>query len=171
MRLEVSPHILHGIEFGCIGRQSLDHDATLGGSHIIFDEQAEMNGHAIPEDQDFPGNMPLEMSQEFNHLKTFDAVGMNLKDKPPQRQTADEREAFPVERLVEHRGLSAWSPSARPGRSGAQPAIVNKDNSSALAERLFKGRSDLPFPAANRLEVEFKCVCWNLKRLANLEEA
>lgn len=103
----------------------------------MFDQQAAMNGGAIPEDQDFSGDMSLEMFQEFNHLKTFDAAGMDLKEKSPQGQAADERKTFPVERLVEHWGLSAWSPGARPGRPGAQPAFVNKDNGSALATRFF----------------------------------
>lgn len=137
MRLEMPPHIFHGIEFGSIGRQPFDHDATFGGSHMIFDEQAAMNGRTIPEDQHFSGDVPLALFQEFNHLKAFDAAGMDLKEKSPQGQAADARKAFPVERLLEHRSLSAWSPGARPGWPGAQPAFVNKDNGSALPTRLF----------------------------------
>lgn len=137
MRLEMSPHIFDGVEFGSIGRQPLDLNASPGGGNLVFDQKAAMNGRTIPEDQDFPGNMPLEMFEEFNHLQTFDAAGMDLKEESPQGQATDDRKAFPVERLVEHRGLSAWSPGARPGRPGAQPAFVNKDNGSALPARLF----------------------------------
>lgn len=137
MRLEMPPHIFNGIEFGRIGGQPLDLNASPGGGNEVFDQKAAMNGSAIPKDQDFSGNMPLEMFQEFNHLKAFDAAGMDLKEKSPQGQAADERKAFPVERLLEHRSLSAWSPGARPGRPRAQPAFVNKDNGSALADRLF----------------------------------
>ena len=137
MRLEMSPHILHRIEFGRMGRQPPDLNASPGGGDVVFDQQAAMNGRPIPEDQDLPGNMPLEMIQEFNHLKTLDAAGMDLKEASPQGQSTDDREALPIERLVEHRGLSTRSPGARPGRPGAQPAFVNKDKGSALPARLF----------------------------------
>lgn len=137
MRLEMSPHILDRIEFGRIGWQPFDLNAFPGGDDVVFDQEAAMNGRAVPENQQFPGNVPLEMLQEFNHLEAFDAAGMDLKEESPKGQGPDDRKAFPVERLVEHRGLSARSPSARPGRAGAQAAFINKDKGSPLSARLF----------------------------------
>lgn len=137
MRLEMPPHVFDGIEFGRIGWQPLDLNASPGGGDVVFDQQAAMNGRAIPEDQDFSGNMPLEMFKEFDHLKTFDAAGMDLKEEPPQGQSTDKREAFPVECLLQNGRLSAQRPGARPRRPGAQPAFVNKDNGSVLPARLF----------------------------------
>jgi len=137
MRLEMPPHVFYGIKFGRIGGQPLDLNASPGGGDVIFDQPAAMNGRAIPEDQDFSGDMPLEMFQEFNHLQTFDAAGMDLKEESPQGQATDERKAFPVEGLLQNGRLSAQRPGAGPRRPGAQPAFVNKDKGLALPPRLF----------------------------------
>lgn len=137
MGFEMSPHIFDGIEFGRIGWQPLDLNASLGGGDEVFDQPAAMNGGAIPEDQDFAGNMPLEMFEELNDLKTFDAAVMDLKKEPPQGQAADDRKAFPIERLLKHWGLSSRSPGACAGRTGAQPAFIDKGYGSALPTRLF----------------------------------
>ena len=137
VRLEMPPHVFDGIEFGRIGGQPLDLEAPLGGGNEVFDQKAAMDGRAIPKNQDFSGNLPLEVFQELNDLKTFDAAGMDLKQKPPQGQSADERKAFPVEGLLQNGGLSAQRPGARPRRSGAQPAFVNKDNGLVFPARLF----------------------------------
>ena len=137
MRLEMPPHILDGIEFGRIGWQPLDLNASPGGGDVSLNQETAMKGRTIPEDQQFPGNMSLEMFQEFNHLKAFDAAGMDLKEESPQGQPADDRKAFPVEGLLEHRSLSARSPGAGARRACAQAAFVNKDNGSPLLARLF----------------------------------
>ena len=137
MRLEMPPHVFDRIEFGRIGGQPLDWEAPLGGGHEVFDQKAAMDRRAIPEKKDFSGNLPLEMFQELNDLKTFDAAGMDLKQKPPQGQPADERKAFPVERLLQNRRLPSRGPGACASWSGAQPAFVNQDNGLALPARLF----------------------------------
>ena len=137
MRFEMPPHILDRIEFGRVSRQSFDYDATFGGSHIIFDHQAAVDRRAIPDDQNFAWQMPLEVAQKLDDLGTFDAAGVNLKIKPPERQAADNRKAFPVEGLVQHRGLPTRRPGAYPCRAGAQPAFVNKDNGSPLLPGFF----------------------------------
>lgn len=137
MRFERPPHILDRIEFGRVSRQSFDHDATLGGRHVIFDQHAPMDRCAIPDDQDFPAQMPLEVVQKLDDLEAFDAAGVNLEIEPPERQAADDRKAFPVEGLVQHRGLPARGPSARPRWASAQSAFIDKDDGSLLLSGLF----------------------------------
>ena len=137
VRLEMPPHVFDGIEFERIGGQPLDLEAPLGGGNEVFDQKAAMDGRAIPENQDFSGNLLLEVFQELNDLKTFDAAGMDLKQKPPQGQSADERKAFPVERLLQNRRLPSRGPGACARWSGAQPAFVNQDKGLALPARLF----------------------------------
>jgi len=137
MRLEMPPHVFDRIEFGRIGGQPLDLEAPLGGGNEVFDQKAAMDRRAIPENQDFSGNLLLEMFQELNDLKTFDAAGVDLKQKPPQGQSADERKAFPVERLLQNRRLPSRGPGACARWSGAQPAFVNQDKGLALPARLF----------------------------------
>jgi len=94
MRFEMPPHILDGIEFGRVSRQSCNHDTTLGGGNVIFDQHTAMDRCAIPDDQDFPAQMSLEVVQKLDDLETFDAAGVNLEIEPPERQAADDRKAF-----------------------------------------------------------------------------
>ena len=137
MVFQMPPHILDRIEFRCVRRQSFDHKAALGRGHIVFDQRAPVDRCAIPDDQYFSGNVALEMAQKLDNLETFDAAGMDLKIEPPEGQAADDRKAFPVEGLVQHRGLPARRPGAYPRGAGAQPAFVDKDDGSPLLPGLF----------------------------------
>ena len=137
MRLEMPPHILDGIQFGRIRWQPLDLNPSTGGGDVVLDQETAMNGRTIPEDQQFPGNMALKMFQEFNHLKAFDAAGVDLKIKPPQGQTTDQRKTFPIEGFVEHRGLPARSPGAGARGASAQAAFVDEDDGPPLLPGLF----------------------------------
>lgn len=134
---KVAPHIFHRIEFRRIGGKPLDLDSTAGRENIISDQHAAVNGRSIPDDQDFPGDVPLQMLQKFNDLEAFNATGVNLEVKLPKGQTANDREAFPIEGLLEDGGLAARRPGARARRPGAQSAFVNKDDGAALLPRFF----------------------------------
>lgn len=95
---------------------------------MVFYQQTAVNGGAIPEDEHFPGHLFLEMAQELNDLGTLDASGMDLEVEAPERQAADDREALPVKGFLEHRGLPAWRPDARPRGMRTQAALVDKDD-------------------------------------------
>lgn len=82
-------------------------------------------------------DMPLEVPEKLDHLGAFDAAGVDLEIEPPERQSADDRKAFPVEGLVQHRGLTARRPSANPGRAGAQSTFVDEDDGAMLLAGLF----------------------------------
>jgi len=137
MRFEMSPHILNRIEFGCISRQAFDHEATFGGGHIVFNQHTPVDRCAIPDDQYFARNMALQMAQKLDDLEALDTAGMNLEIEPPERQAPDDGKALPVKGLMQHRGFSAWRPSAGPRGAGAQPAFVNKDDGSPLLTGFF----------------------------------
>ena len=77
------------------------------------------------------------MAQKLDDLEALDTAGMNLEVEPPERQAPNERKAFPVEGLMQHRGFSSWSPSAGPRGAGAHPALINKDDGSPLLLSLF----------------------------------
>ena len=131
------PHILDRIKFRRVSRQPFDDEATFGGGHIVFDQHTPVDWCAIPDDQHFPRNMAPNMAQKLDDLETFDAAGMNLEIEPPESQAPDDRKAFPVKGFMQHRGFSAWSPSAGSRGAGAQPAFVNKDDGSPLLPGLF----------------------------------
>lgn len=137
MNFEMPPHIFDRIEFGRVSREPFDHDAPPGGSHVVFDQRAAMDRGAIPDDQHLPSNVPFEVSQKLDHLRALDAAGLDLEIETPEGQTANDRKAFPVEGLVEHRGLPTRGPGARPRRASAQSALVHKDDDAPLPAGLF----------------------------------
>ncbi len=96
-----------------------------------------MNRSTIPENEYFAANLPLEVSQKFDDLEAFDAARMNLKVEPPECQAANDREALPVEGLLEDGRLSTRSPGANPCGTGAQSAFIYKDNGSSLLAGFF----------------------------------
>ena len=167
---EMPPQILDRIEFGRVSRQPFDHDAPFGGGYIVFDQHAPVDRRAIPNDQHFTGNVSLEMPQKFDDLEAFDAAGVNLEIEPPERQAADDRKAFPVEGLVQHRGLPTWSPSAGPCGAGAQPAFVDKDDGSPLLPCLFF-KAGHSVRDQRQIALSFRSIArrsgrWQLKPLA-----
>lgn len=137
MGFEMPPDIFDRIEFGRVSWHSFDPDSSFGGRHVVFDQHAPVDWCAIPDDQYFPGKVTLEMTQKFDDLETFDAASVDLEIKPPQCQAANDRKTFPVEGLVQHRGLPAWRPSACPRGTGAQPAFIDKDDGSLFLLGLF----------------------------------
>lgn len=104
---------------------------------MAFDQKTAMNRRAIPQHKNFSAHMPLEMAQKLDDLKAFDAAGVDLEVEPPPGQTADDRKTFPIEGLLQHRRLSAWSPGARPRGTCAQSAFVDEDDRSPLLAGLF----------------------------------
>jgi len=137
MGFEVAPHVFHRIEFRRIGGQPLHLDSAFCGKDVITDQRTAVNGRPIPDHQYSPRQVPLEMPQKLDDLKAFNAAGVNLEVEPPQGQAPDDREAFPIEGLLEDGRLSAWRPSARPRRTSTQSAFVNKNDGAALAPGFF----------------------------------
>ena len=96
-----------------------------------------MDRRTIPQDQDFAGDMPLQVPEKLNDLGAFDAALVDLKVKPPQGQAANDGKAFPVEGFMEHRSLPPRCPGADAGRAGAQPAFIDENDGSSLLAGLF----------------------------------
>jgi hypothetical protein len=137
MSFKMTPHILDWVEFRCVGREAFDDDALAGGGDVILEQKTAMDRRAIPQDQDFAGDMVLQVPEKPDDLRAFDAALVDLKVKPPQCQTANDRKAFPVEGFVQHWSLPARGPGADTRRTGAQPAFIDEDDGSPLAAGLF----------------------------------
>lgn len=128
MAFEVAPHVFHRIEFGSIGRQAFQGDPALGGSDKILHQPTAMDGSPIPQNQYLARNMPQQVLQKKNHLRAFDAAGVDLKVKTPQSQPADDGKALPVEGFLQKRSLPARSPGASPAGARAQTTFVDEDD-------------------------------------------
>lgn len=137
MGFEVAPHVFNRIEFGRIGRHRLNLQAPLRSSDEAFDQGAAMNGRAVPQDENLSRNMPQEVSQEENDLGTLDAARVKLKVETPQRQSANEGKALPIEGFLQKRGLPARSPGAGPAGACAQAAFVYEDEGLPLSAGFF----------------------------------
>ena len=77
------------------------------------------------------------MAQEFDHLRAFDAAGMEGKIIVPPSQPGDGREAFPVEGKLQDRCLPPGGPSAHTVRLLTQPAFIEEEDGTALGARFF----------------------------------
>lgn len=97
-----------------------------------------MDGRPVPDDQQSGTfEMTMQRFEELHHLLAFDAACMDAKAEAPQGDAANDGKAFPVEGLMQHRRLSAWCPGAHPVGTGAQPRLVNEDDSALLPTRFF----------------------------------
>ena len=153
----MSPRIFNGVKLRGVGRQLLDLNSSPGAGNVVADNPTAMNRSPIPEDQQLARNVTLKVSEKLHDLQTFDAAGIKLEVKLPKNQTADERKAFPIESLLQERGLAAWRPRPCPSRLSAQPAFIDKNNQPALPLRLFL------MPATSHASIAAllaRCVQW-----------
>ena len=81
--------------------------------------------------------MALEVAEELDDLWTLDAAGMDLEIKTQKSQTANDREALPIEGLLEQWRLPSGSPRPHPCGARAQPAFIDKDNEPSLTVGFF----------------------------------
>jgi len=170
MGFEVSPHVFDRIEFRSVGGKPLDLDPSAGGGDIVSDQYAAVNRGPIPENKYFPRKVPLKMLQKIEDLGAFDAASVNLEVEPPKRQPPNDREAFPIEGLLEDGRLSARSPGAHPCGPGTQSAFVDKDDGSPLLAGFFL-RAGHSTRCHFRMAFSFRSTArrsgrWQLKPLA-----
>jgi len=132
MVLEVSPHVLDGIDLGSVGRQPFQHDASGGAGNVVLDEATSVDRGSVPDDGQPPRDMPLEVLEELDDLKALDASRVDLEVKPKEGQAADHGKALPAEGFLDHRRLAVGRPGAHPGGAGAESAFVDDDPCSAL---------------------------------------
>src|ERR1700686_4281739 len=96
-----------------------------------------MTAQAVPNDQPLARQMAHQMAEEFDHLRTFDGAGKAPKVKVPPRPPCHCRQSFPVEVVLQHRGLSPRSTGAAAMGPFAEPAFVDENYDPALIFGLF----------------------------------
>jgi len=146
--LKVAPQVFHWVEFRRVSGHELDlQSLTLSGDKL-GDDLAAVDRRAVPEDQEFSGQVAQEMAQEFDHLRAFDAAGMEGKIIVPPSQPGDGREAFPVEGKLQDRCLPPGGPSAHTVRLLTQPAFIEEEDGTALGARFFLSLASVAFSNA-----------------------
>lgn len=137
MLFAVAPDVFHGIEFWCIGRQKLQVDGSPLLGHKLPHQSAAMSGQAVPNHGQGTVNVLQQVFQKLDHLRGLDAPREKPEVEIPDGDAGDGRQAFPVERILQHRRLATWSPRADSMRSLAQTALVDKHYGSGLLEGFF----------------------------------
>src|ERR1700719_4267956 len=103
-----------------------------------------MTRQAVPNDQQLARQMTQQMLEELDHLRTFDGAGKEPKVKVPPRHPRHRRQGFPVEVILQHRGLSPRRPSAAAMGPLAEPALVDENYDLALFFGLFLTPASAP---------------------------
>lgn len=75
--------------------------------------------------------------EELGGPHPVDAAFVDPEEELPQGDSGDEREFFPVERLLQHGGAAAGGPGAHSVGARAQSAFVDEDDRALFAARFF----------------------------------
>lgn len=126
-----------GVEFGGVGRQTLNPQTSAGAGDVILHQTTPVNGGSIPQDQQLTGDMALQVSEKLDDLRAFHRPRVELEVEPKQGQTANQGKTLPVEGLLQKRRLAPRGPGSGPCGPGAQATFVDKHDQSALATRFF----------------------------------
>ena len=81
--------------------------------------------------------MPMQVFQELDHLRGFDAPGKESKVEVPDGNPGHRREALPIEGILQYRSLASRSPGPNAMRSFAQTALVDKHYGALLSQGFF----------------------------------
>ena len=90
MLFPVAPHVFDGIEFGCISRESFQHDATPLLRHELLDPSATVSRESIPNDEKVAPDVAHQVAQKFHHLRAFDRSWVQAEIEGPPRDARDD---------------------------------------------------------------------------------
>jgi len=137
MLFAVAPDVFHRVKFRRVSRQKLQMDLPILSGYKVAHPATAVDGQPVPDDQQLGTNVPLEVFQKLDDLRSLDAPGEQSKVEVPDRDPRHGRKALPVERILQDRSLATRSPSADPVRAFAQTALVHKNYGALLVQGLF----------------------------------
>ena len=135
------PHKLIGIELWGIGWKSMHHEPLVLANELL-DDDAPVDGAAIPEQHNRSAQMAQEVTQEADdlHPRNIGAVETEVKSKPLARRRdgdcGDGRNPLPAVAVFEDRSIA----DRRPGL-----AHVRDEEESAFVEKYEMGPKSLGF--------------------------
>jgi len=135
--LGVAKQVFDGIQFGCVGRKSLQHDAIAERLDIGAHQPAAMRRQAVPDDQQLALDLPRQRLQVLDQLRRLDRAMEEAEVEIRHRHPGDQRQLLPVEAVWQDRGLALRRPSLYPRGALAQSRLVDEDDRAALAPALF----------------------------------
>ena len=102
--LEVAPHILDRIEFGCVGRQPFDRESRVDRPPIL-ELFAAMGVESIPHENDVSSKMAEQIVQEGNDLGRADVLIRMPMQIEPEAAAADLTPKNEARLRIESRGF------------------------------------------------------------------
>lgn len=126
------PHKLIGIEFWGIGWKSMRMEPLVLAKKL-FDDDAPVDGAAIPEQHNRSWQVPVEVTQESDdlHSRNIGAVETEVKSKPLSRggdsDRGDGRNPIPPVAVSEDRGMADRRPGLAHVRNEEESAFVEED--------------------------------------------
>lgn len=144
VRFDIPMTVFLRIELRRIGRKGCDLDLRMGGQ-IGLGGTAGVNPGAVPQQDDRAAHIPLQMSQQGNHLlAAHPAAAMPLVNVPGERQGHARRDAAPVALgALQHRAATARRPGAGQRLAEGEAKFIQKHDFCASALRFFLSGASL----------------------------
>lgn len=134
---EMSPNVFGWVKFGRIGWQVFELNASTLFGDPVFDQTTSMDRSPIPDQGQGTGNLTQQRFKKLDDLLAFDASINDLKIEIQERNTGNDRDAFPVEVVLKHGGLTSWRPGSNSMGFLTQSTFIKKDDYTSLTDRFF----------------------------------
>ena len=99
---------------------------------ILSNQSTPMALKAVPDDQEFAGQMLLKMAEKLDNLRCSNRTGEQAEVEVPPGDPGHRRQLLPVEVKLQHWGLPPWRPGTATVRALAQSALVDEDDRAPL---------------------------------------
>lgn len=142
---QMSPDVLHWIEFGSVSGEPLSQDMSVQTSDVVAHKLAAMRWQTIPNDQQFAGYRPHQVFEKQHDVRRLDGFSKEFKVEIPDGEASNERQRLPVEMMEQDRCLPSRSPGTAAMRSLAQSAFVDQDDCAVLLTGFFLRRGQVFF--------------------------
>src|SRR5215467_4276815 len=119
------------IQLGCVAGQPLQGESLPLGRHEVADQHTAMAGQTVPDHQQRPPQVPHQVLQKLDDLRSLDRARKELEVKVPPRNPGHHRKRLPVEVELEHRRLTPRRPSPHAVGPFTQSAFVDEDDGLA----------------------------------------
>jgi hypothetical protein len=116
---EVAPDMFDRVQFRCIAGQPLQSEAVALSGDKVTDQSAAMARKTIPDHQQGSAQVAHQVLEKLDDLGPLDGPRKQFEIEVPPRDSGDHRKGFPIEVILQHRGLAAGSPGAHPVRAFA----------------------------------------------------
>ena len=132
--LEVVPDALVGVEVRGVPWELFQADAVGAAlGQEVLDRLAAMDGSAVPDDQEFAGDVAEEMLEEADDVRAFVRVLLHQHEQAPRRRdAADDCQVVAAQREAEDRRLPAWGVGPDRAREEVEARLVDPDDGPAL---------------------------------------